>query len=383
MKRIYALIAIGLILIVPLISRYRLGIPQDFFSFPMKAHYIQHAPFSLWVSSIFLACYAIYISTVLFLALGAKSKKEASRITDQTAPKEWWYFENPRKIQPGKTYFPYWGYIGIILNLCAWVIAWSKPESLGIISQYTFFPLWLGFALFLDGLVFYRTGSSLFAKNKIQFALIALISSATWWLFEYLGMYVQNWWYEYDETLSTLQHVLGGAASFLTVTPAMLEMAALLTSFPFISDYFSKGSTILGKGPGSVKALIAVALGVISLLLIPVYPNELFFLVWVSPLLICEGMLALAGIPTPVSEMGYGRFGKFFVLNVSALICGFFWEMWNYYSFPKWYYTVPYIQGPQIFEMPIIGYLGYLTFGPLTYSLLLTFWLLIFGKRIS
>ena len=50
-------------------------------------------------------------------------------------------------------------------------------------------------------------------------------------------------------------------------------------------------------------------------------------------------------------------------LWIGTLICGFFWELWNYYAFPKWIYTVPYVDFWYIFEMPLLGYLGYLPFG--------------------
>lgn len=382
MRRIYALLAIGLLLIIPFISRSMIGIPPGFFSFPMKVHYIQHAPFSLFASLIFVTLYFIYIFFIFFLALNAQSKVEDHRqYSPASASTNGWYFENPRAIQPKKSYFPYWGYIGIILNLSAWYIAWAKPLSMGVISQYTFSPLWLGFALALDGLVFYRKGVSIFAASKTQFFLICLLSSLTWWFFEYCNMYVQNWWYQLNESLTGIQKFFAGTAAFITVTPAILEMTALLTTFPFIPDHFSNGSVILGKGRGWVKSLLAIVIGSVSWFLVPLYPNELFFLIWISTLLICEGALGLAGIATPVSEMGKGRFGQFIVLNGSALLCGFLWEMWNYYSYPKWYYTVPYIQGPQLFEMPLVGFLGYLTFGPLTFSLLQILWLLIFNKK--
>ena len=45
-----------------------------------------------------------------------------------------------------------------------------------------------------------------------------------------------------------------------------------------------------------------------------------------------------------------------------CLICSFFWEMWNFYSFPKWVYRVPFVNFLHIFEMPMLGYLGYLPF---------------------
>jgi hypothetical protein len=36
--------------------------------------------------------------------------------------------------------------------------------------------------------------------------------------------------------------------------------------------------------------------------------------------------------------------------------------MWNFYSYPKWVYRVPFVNFWHIFEMPLLGYLGYLPF---------------------
>ena len=44
------------------------------------------------------------------------------------------------------------------------------------------------------------------------------------------------------------------------------------------------------------------------------------------------------------------------------LVCGFLWEMWNQWSYPKWVYHVPGVGFAKVFEMPILGYLGYLPF---------------------
>jgi hypothetical protein len=36
--------------------------------------------------------------------------------------------------------------------------------------------------------------------------------------------------------------------------------------------------------------------------------------------------------------------------------------MWNYFSYPKWQYSVPGVSFLHIFEMPLLGYGGYLPF---------------------
>jgi hypothetical protein len=54
----------------------------------------------------------------------------------------------------------------------------------------------------------------------------------------------------------------------------------------------------------------------------------------------------------------------FAVLGLGALICGFFWELWNYWSAVRWSYDIPGLNGvPHLFAMPLPGYLGYLPFG--------------------
>jgi len=49
-------------------------------------------------------------------------------------------------------------------------------------------------------------------------------------------------------------------------------------------------------------------------------------------------------------------------LWVGCLICGFFWELWNFWSYPRWVYDVPFVGVLKVFEMPLLGYGGYLPF---------------------
>jgi hypothetical protein len=42
--------------------------------------------------------------------------------------------------------------------------------------------------------------------------------------------------------------------------------------------------------------------------------------------------------------------------------------MWNVLSLPKWTYTIPYVGFWHIFEMPLLGYLGYPFFGIVVFS---------------
>ena len=64
-----------------------------------------------------------------------------------------------------------------------------------------------------------------------------------------------------------------------------------------------------------------------------------------------------------LSEMAAGRWSPVISSAAAALFCGFLWEMWNNYSLAHWEYLIPFVNRFKIFEMPILGYAGYLPFG--------------------
>jgi hypothetical protein len=64
-----------------------------------------------------------------------------------------------------------------------------------------------------------------------------------------------------------------------------------------------------------------------------------------------------------LSGVSHGDWRSAVASAFAALICGWFWEMWNFYSLAKWVYAVPLVHRYPIFEMPVLGYAGYLPFG--------------------
>ena len=48
---------------------------------------------------------------------------------------------------------------------------------------------------------------------------------------------------------------------------------------------------------------------------------------------------------------------------IAALICGLFWELWNWKSLAHWEYAIPFVHRFELFEMPLLGYAGYIPFG--------------------
>jgi hypothetical protein len=62
------------------------------------------------------------------------------------------------------------------------------------------------------------------------------------------------------------------------------------------------------------------------------------------------------------AQVREGRWDTVLVLFAAGLVCGWFWELWNVFSMPKWVYQVPFVGWLKLFEMPILGYGGYLPF---------------------
>src|SRR5215207_1700631 len=70
---------------------------------------------------------------------------------------------------------------GVALVCVSWFVAWAGPEP---IRWYTFFPLWFGYILVVDGLNYRRRGRSYLTVSPRRFAGMFLISMPLWWIFE-------------------------------------------------------------------------------------------------------------------------------------------------------------------------------------------------------
>jgi hypothetical protein len=108
---------------------------------------------------------------------------------------------------------------------------------------------------------------------------------------------------------------------------------------------------------------VSLALGVGALAGIGLWPEQLFAMLWLAPLLVLAGLQKLVTGESLFSPLARGDWRPVLLPALAALVCGFFWEMWNWGSAAQWHYSVPYVQGLSIFEMPLLGYAGYLPFG--------------------
>lgn len=85
-------------------------------------------------------------------------------------------------------------------------------------------------------------------------------------------------------------------------------------------------------------------------------------IIWGAAYLIIEPFNVWQGGRTLLMDTSRGDWRPLMALFTGCLICGFFWEMWNFYSYPRWIYHILFVDFLRIFEMPLLGYLGYLPF---------------------
>ncbi len=258
--------------------------------------------------------------------------------------------------------WPPQGRLGLLLLGICWPLNWTLP---GMRTAYLFFPLWLGYILVVDALVLTRTGDSLYNRSRRDFVLLFVASAPVWWLFELINSRTANWEYLGSASFTQIEYYLLCTLSFSTVMPAVFETAELIRTFGWI-DRVGAGPRLRPRASLTL-ALFVSGLAMLGLTLL--WPKYCYPFVWTSLALILESANRCLSRRNLLQALQVGDWRPVVSLSLGALVCGFFWEMWNYYSYPKWIYHTPGAQFLHIFEMPLLGYAGYIPFALELYGL--------------
>ncbi len=261
-----------------------------------------------------------------------------------------------------KLRFPVWGWGGLLIMAAGWVLAWARFPWFSQLQTHTFTIPWIGYIILINGIIYKRTGRSLITHQPLYLAGLFLFSAVFWWYFEFLNQFVQNWYYVNVEALGRMEFFLYATLPFATVLPAVISTFRLLKTFPGLSrglDHFMSVPVNRPKTAAIIWSLVAAG----ALSFTPLLYDYLFPVLWLSPLVIIASAMIIADVPTFLRNITKGNWTTVYLLAISALICGFFWEMWNYYSYTRWEYSVPLVHSFKVFEMPVLGYAGYLPFG--------------------
>ena len=268
----------------------------------------------------------------------------------------------PSRSDPPAGRFPWWGWAGLALGIVAWTLAWTRFPWFERVQRQTFVPLWAAYLIVSNAVAARCTGRAPALAARRRYLALFAASAVFWWSFEYLNRFAQNWRYVGIQNFGAVDYGVLATLAFATVLPAYFATHAAIASWTKFDRAFANWIPIRLRRP-KIAAVAAIALSAAGLAGLGIRPDLLFALVWVSPVLVVVGIQTLRDRPHVFSAVAHGDWRRPLSAAAAALVCGFFWEMWNYFSLAQWEYDIPYVGAIHVFEMPILGYAGYLPFG--------------------
>lgn len=316
---------------------------EPYLEFPPKA--IGDAPDPLALSRLAFAAYAVFIGVctlpVLWRLVTAKVESSAPQVAGR---------------------FPWWGWAGIALGVVSWTFAWTRFPWFSHFQRQTFVPLWAAYLIVSNAVAQRCTGRAPAVATTTRYLSLFAASAVFWWSFEYLNRFARNWRYVGINEFGAVAYGVLATLAFATVLPAFFATYEAIASWQRLDRAFANWIPIGFPRP-RVAAVAGIALSAAGLAGLGIWPDLLFALVWVSPVLVVSGIQTLRGRPHVLSGLAHGDWRRPVAAAAAALVCGFFWEMWNFKSLAMWQYDIPHVGAIHVFEMPILGYAGYLPFG--------------------
>lgn len=224
-----------------------------------------------------------------------------------------------------------------------------------------YFPIiWFGYIFLVDAVTYSLNRESLMMDRPRIFIILLALSAVVWWVFEAIGWVLGNWYYGGTEGFGGhAEKLLFASISFSTVIPAVFETSILLKSVHLFDKVRLEEEHRISRN--LLYGMMFV--GVLSFVGPVFWPSLLYPFIWISFLLILDPINYMNKRPSIISHLRDRRLSIPVSIFAGATVCGFLWEFWNYWAIPKWYYTIPFVDFLKVFEMPILGYLGYGPFG--------------------
>lgn len=270
--------------------------------------------------------------------------------------------------------FPIWFWAGLVVWAGSFIFLIGHFSGPKWFLNWAYVPLYWGFTFVLDGIVYKRTGGkSIFNNDPQELVAIGVASVSGWLIFEYLNFFVLEYWY-YPKGNLVKDDVFCTYAVFASsaLLPLCFEWYSFFNSFRRFVNKYKHGPKI---SVSKSLQVILIALAYLLLFLMPFYPTYLCPIIWLSPLIIITVALDLLGIWTPFAPIKKGNWTPVLFMALTYLVEGFLLEGQNYASashangivqteYPGyWVYNVPFVNDFHVFEMPVVGFYGYLPFG--------------------
>lgn len=258
--------------------------------------------------------------------------------------------------------FPGWGWAAVLWTVVWWVLAWNRFAWFADGQRFTFFPLWLGSIVAVNALTERRVGTCWIRRAPVAWLGLFAASAAFWWAFEWLNRFVRNWHYLGVEDFDAVAYAVHASLCFSTVLPAVAAVAEWIGTHVRWREAAVRGPVWPGLRHRRAAVAWAVA-GALGLGFTGAFPEWTYPAVWLAPLALLLGGAVWVKRGGVGGELARGDWRRAGAWMLGALGCGVFWELWNWQSAAKWIYTVPSVERWHVFEMPLLGYAGYLPFG--------------------
>ena len=209
----------------------------------------------------------------------------------------------------------------------------------------------------IDAAMVARTGRpALFGDRRFALALFAW-SAPVWFVFELANFRLANWYYVFVPR-ARLLHWPATVLAFATVLPAIFLAEKWLESFGMAKRLRGPSFTMR---PAYLRIIPAVGVGFVALAL---WRPLLFFpLIWGAFTLLLEPWnYRRDPSGSLLGDLAAGRYGRIVRLLAAGAAIGLFWESLNSVAGARWIYTVPGLEELKLFEMPLLGFVGFPVF---------------------
>jgi hypothetical protein len=219
-------------------------------------------------------------------------------------------------------------------------------------TGWLYFWAWYPLLFCLDGLLILAKEESRMWNKSGAFVRLAAWSVTVWLIFEGFNLHLQNWRYLGVEPRLWVRWP-GYALAFATVMPGIFLVAENLA----VRGYFSTSAQRPRELPGWQP--LWLMLGAACLALPLVFPQAAFPLIWLAFIFLLDPINDLLTGDSFTRRWLNGGRQEHYCLLAAGFLCGLFWEFWNYFATSRWVYTLPALNFGKIFEMPLLGYLGF------------------------
>jgi hypothetical protein len=215
---------------------------------------------------------------------------------------------------------------------------------------------WVGWLWTVDAAIGWVGGVRFRDGRRRELGALLVWSVPFWSLFEAYNLVLDNWTYVFLPRSEVLQALFAGVA-FATVLPACFFHAAFFDA----AGWLDVSGPRLRDRPGAMRLVEGVVggFGLLCIALPLVWPRTCFWMVWGALLGVPAVLTYRLGAPSLLRDLEAGHNARLVRLFIGGSLVGGLWEGLNYWARTKWVYTVPGFEEWKLFEMPLLGFVGF------------------------